>query len=262
MESTLLYDYCCNSTSSLVDSGFKNLTDSPTVRISLQLKHFSLQEDSIQEIIDTNLLQSRYFAVQSLSTPFFRHETQIGELLLYSVRVCLREITLVDGYNDRNLCSFSMVDGFPCLRHDTVVCRNNKYYDICNLSSSGSHHTECSVTRSIQEYDFTLIRNSYFISTYMLCNTTVLTSYNVCTSNGVKCLCLTMVYVTHNSDNWRAGHHVFFPILFLFDDSFVIKRDKMDRTAILGSDNLSCFMINLLVDSNHHSHLEKLGNNV
>ena len=58
MECTLLYDDSCNSTSTLVDSGFKYLTYSPTVRISLQLQHFSLKKDCIQEIVNTDLLQS------------------------------------------------------------------------------------------------------------------------------------------------------------------------------------------------------------
>ena len=140
MESTLLYDYCCNSTSSLVDSGFKNLTDSPTVRISLQLKHFSLQEDSIQEIIDTDLLQCRNLAVEGLTAPLLRHETDVGELLHDTLGIGIGKVALVDGDDDGDLCGHCMVDGLPGLGHDTVIGRNDQNDDIGYLSTACPHH--------------------------------------------------------------------------------------------------------------------------
>ena len=51
---------------------YENLTNCTAVRICFELKHFSLQKNSIKKIIDTFLLQCRDAAVKSLSTPFLR----------------------------------------------------------------------------------------------------------------------------------------------------------------------------------------------
>ena len=91
----------------------------------------------------------------------------LGEILLYSVRICPRLIHLVYGYDDRNSGSLCVAYGFHRLRLNAVVCRNYEYCNIGYVSSAGTHGRKRLVTRSIQEH-YLLSVDSYLGSTYVL----------------------------------------------------------------------------------------------
>jgi len=62
-----------------------------------------------------------------------------------------------------------MVDGFNCLRHNSVVCRYNKDNDVCNTCTPCSHCCEGLMARGVHKYDFLSIYVDH-IGPYMLGN--------------------------------------------------------------------------------------------
>ena len=47
-----------------------------------------------------------------------------------------------------------MSNSFQSLRHNTIICSNYKNYNICYLSTTGTHHCKCFMSWSIKESNF------------------------------------------------------------------------------------------------------------
>jgi translation initiation factor IF-2 len=56
-----------------------------------------------------------------ISVPFIRHETVIGQLFLYKIRVGVRSVDFIKRDNDGNPGGARVCDGFPRLGHDAVI---------------------------------------------------------------------------------------------------------------------------------------------
>ena len=156
-ESTALNNYRRNYTTALINAGFENLTFCTTIKCSLKFKHFCLKKNSIKKIINTHFLFSRNMNVLCISTPFFRSKSLFRKLSLNTIWICFWFINLVYSNNNRNLCILSMSNSFKSLRHYTIICSYYKNYNICYLSTTGTHHSKCFMTRCIKECNITLI---------------------------------------------------------------------------------------------------------
>ena len=152
-----------------------------------------------------------------------------------------------------------MVNCFKSLRHNTVICSNNKNNDIGNLSTASTHHSECFVTRSIKEGDFSLLCRN-LICTDLLSNTARFSCNHVCVTDCIKSLCLTVVNVTHNGNNRRTRTNTFFVSGIAFDNGFVIQAYQVNFTVIFRSKNGCSITVNALVDGYHHTHAHQFCN--
>ena len=65
------------------------------------------------------------------------------------------------------------------LRHHIVIGCHNDYGNVSNLSTAGTHGSECLVTRSIQECYVTAIFQLNIIGAYVLSYTAGLTGYYI-----------------------------------------------------------------------------------
>ena len=75
-----------------------------------------------------------------------------------------------------------MTDSFHCLRHNSIIGCNNKYYDISNLCTPCTHCGKGSMTWSVKKGNlFAIHLNS--ISTYMLSYSSKFTIYYIGFSN-------------------------------------------------------------------------------
>ena len=63
-----------------------------------------------------------------------------------TIRIRCWLIHLVYRNNDWNFCCFCMVNRFNCLRHDTIICSNDKYCNICDKCTACTHRRKCRVS--------------------------------------------------------------------------------------------------------------------
>ena len=171
IESTVLYKKCCNRTSALIKLCFNNNTLCGSVRISFKLTHFCNKVDGFKKFVDTHLCFSRNRNADNIAAPFFRNKLVLCELLHNSVRICTLFIHLVDGNNNFYTCCLCVIDSLNSLRHNTVICGNNKNGNIRAHCTSCTHCGKCGVTRCVKESNNLFIRSYYLISTDSLCNT-------------------------------------------------------------------------------------------
>ena len=155
------------------------------------------------------MFKSRNIYKLCFSTPFFRSKIKVCKLSHNIFRFSIRLITFVNCNNNRNFCIFCMVDSFQCLRHNTIVCCNNKNNNICYLSTTGTHHCKCFVSRSIKECNVPPFCVN-LVSTNFLCNSTSFSCCNICITDSIQCLCLTVINVSHNCNDWRSDSVSFF----------------------------------------------------
>ena len=155
-----------------------------------------------------------------------------------------------------------MVNCLYGLGHDTVVCSNHKNDNICQLGSTGTHHGECGMTRGIQEDDIALVRDVDLVCTDMLGDSSELACDDVCRSDCIKELGLTMVNVTHDSDNRSSRDQILLGILLTSNDCLIIEVHKMHGASVLLSDDCGCVTVNALVHADHHTHAEQLGDDL
>ena len=72
-------------------------------------------------------------------------------MTFYPLRVCPRQVNLVDGYNYGHLCGLGVVHGLKGLRHDPVIRSDDQYGDVGDLGAPGPDGSERRVARSVQE---------------------------------------------------------------------------------------------------------------
>ena len=203
----------------------------------------------------------RYRYEDRASAPVFRNQFILGKFLFYSFYICTWFIDLVDCNNDLNACCFCMADCLNSLWHNTIVCSNNKYCDICGVCTTHTHSSECLMSRCIQECDLLSVDLNNRC-TDVLCDSTSLTSGYMGITDCIQKGCFTMVNVTHNADYRRSGNHcrlVFF--LFFqkfFDNVYFFFRFCND--IVIQCDLLSFFKVDLMVYSYHSSFQEQFLN--
>lgn len=105
-----------------------------------------------------------------IAAPFFGNQVVVGQILFNSFDVWRRLIDLIDSNDDRNAGCLGMVNGFDCLRHDTVVSSHYEDRDIGRHSASCTHSRESFVAGRIEEGDIAVI-DAHFIRTDVLGDT-------------------------------------------------------------------------------------------
>src|SRR5574344_767538 len=88
--------------------------------------------------------------------------------------------------------------------HDIVIGSNNDNRNICNLCTTSTHSGKRLMTRSIKECDTASILKLNIVCTDMLCDTSGLTGDNISLTDRVKQRSLTMVNMSHYSNDWSA----------------------------------------------------------
>ena len=109
-------------------------------------------------------------------------------------------VHFVNSHNNRDICCFCVVDAFNGLRHNTVICSNNKDRNIGYHRTSGAHGSKGLVSRCVQESNRTAVDLNR-IGSDMLCNAARFTGSYICMTNIVKKRCLAVVNVSHNNND-------------------------------------------------------------
>ena len=120
-----------------------------------------------------------------IAAPVFRNEFMFCKLLFNMVGVSSRAVHFINGYNNRNLGCFGMVNSFDSLRHNTVIGSYNQNRNVGYLRTAGTHCRKRFVARGIKEYNlFALIVN--LISTNVLGNTACFAACYIGFADSVK----------------------------------------------------------------------------
>ena len=181
----------------------------------------------------------------------------LGQLLFNVIRICARTVDFIDSYNDRYLCSLSMVDSLDGLRHYTVICCYNQNCNVGYLCAAGTHSGESLMARGIQEYNL-LALVVYLISTDVLGNTAGLAGSNVGFTDSIQQGGFTMVNVAHNGNNRRTRNAFFRRIVNLGNLCWILFRCLLPNLyAEVVADKLCGIEIDILVDGNHYAQHEQ-----
>ena len=152
-----------------------------------------------------------------------------------------------------------MTDGFDGLRLDAVVSSNDQYSDIRCMSASGTHCRECFVSRCIQEYDLLTIDFNFGCTDVLSDPSGFLGSY-VRFTDRIQQGRLTVVNVTHNSDDRSSRLQIFFFIFEGFDSFlfclFLDLADSHLQTHFFSQQHY-CIFIQILVYVSHNAHLHQ-----
>ena len=138
-------------------------------------------------------------------------------------------------------------------RHDRVVGSDDDNRNIGNLSTTGTHSGKRLVTRGIEECNPTAVLKLNIISTDMLGNTTSLTSDNICLTDIVEERSLTVVNVTHHSNDRSTANEIILVILCLLNSLLYLSTYILGSESELLSNDVDCLSVETLVDTYHHT---------
>ena len=139
VQSTFTYQNGSNRTTTFIEEGFDNRTARHTFTYRFQFQNFRLQQDSVQQFIDTSTRFRRHMYELAFTAPLFRQDAVLGEFVLNAIRIGFWFIDLVHCNHHRNLRRFRVLDCFDGLRHYAVVGSNNQDYDVRCLRTTSTH---------------------------------------------------------------------------------------------------------------------------
>ena len=252
-----MYQYGSNRAAALIQLCLDDGAVSRQIRVSLQFLHFSNQQNHFQQVADTGFLMCGNRNHNGVAAPILRNELMLCQLLFNVIRICARTVDFIDSYNDRYLCSLSMVDSLDGLRHYTVICCYNQNCNVGYLCAAGTHSGESLMARGIQEYNL-LALVVYLISTDVLGNTAGLAGSNVGFADSVQQGGFTMVNVAHNGNNRRTRNAFFRRIVNLGNLGRILFRSLLANLyAEVVADKLCGIKVDILVNGNHYAQHEQ-----
>ena len=125
------------------------------------------------------MLLCTYFNADNIAAPFFGNKPVLGKLLLNAVGISSVLIDFIYRNNYADACRLGMVDCFDRLRHDSVICGNNKDCNIRYLSAARTHRSKRFVTGRVEKCNLTAV-DVYHIRTDMLRDSARFTCGYVC----------------------------------------------------------------------------------
>ena len=261
-QSTVRYQYRSYITTSLVKWRLDNRSRSVTVRVCLQVEHFGFQQYLFQQIFHSHTFLGRDILWLILTTPFFNKVIHSSQFFFNLIRICSRFIHLIDSKHNRYTRRHCMVDGLLCLRHHVIIRRYNNNRNIRYFRTTGTHSGKRLMSRSIKECNTATVFQLHIVCTDMLCDTSGFTGNHIRLTDIVKQWSLTMVNMSHYSNN-RSTRLQIFRSIFFFHDSLC-----HFRTYIFGLETkffghqIDCFRIQTLVDRNHDANTHTSSNNL
>ncbi len=174
----------------------------------------------------------------------------------------MRLVDFVDGEDNGNACSRCMVDSLDSLRHDVVVGGDDDDNNICHLCATGTHSGECLVTRSVEEGDMTSVSHFDAVGADVLRDAAGLAGYDVGVADIVEQRRLTVVDMTHDRNDRRTGHEIFFFVFFLMNGIRYLSRHIFGAETELIRNNVDGFGIETLVDRHHDTEIHTRGDDI
>ncbi|CAB4876852.1 unannotated protein [freshwater metagenome] len=258
-----------DGSASLVEFRFDRDTAGVPVRVRDEVEtRVGREKHRVEQVVDAVAGESRDVDEDRVSTVFFGHESILGQLLanLGGVRAFL--IDLVDRNHDGNVRGLSVVERLDRLGHDSVICRNHENRYVGDLSTTSTHGGERLVSRGVNEGDGTfvaLVLGPHLVGTDGLGDSAGFARGNIGATNRIEKSGLTVVDVSHNSDNRRANNEVVLVFLCIKVDVkrvedflvFVLGAHDLDLVTKFGTENLEGSGVERLGRRRHLAELEQ-----
>ena len=104
-----------------------------------------------------------------------------------------------------------MVKRFNGQRHDSIICSNNENCNVSYLCTTSTHSGKGLVTRCVDKGDCTvdaIVIMVNLVRTDVLRDSAGFTLNDLSLTDCIKERCLTVIDVTHNSDNWWTSNEI------------------------------------------------------
>ena len=207
-----MYQHRGHGAASPIQLSFQNYPGGRTIRCGLEFLQVSHQADHFHEQVQIRLLLGRNIHEHRSSTPVFRHQAAVRQLLLYPIRQCVGLVDFVYCDNDWHFGCVGVVNGFERLRHHTIIGGHNQHNDVGGLGSARPHAGKRLMARCVEKYDLAaecrrlLVQDGYLVSANVLGDATGFASGHVGQSDGVEQRGLAVIYVAHDGNHRRTGY--------------------------------------------------------
>ncbi len=153
LQRAALHQHGRDRTAAAVEPRFDHGAFGRTVRIGLEVEHFGLQRDHVEQLVEIGLFLGRDFDFEHVAAERFDLDFVLQQFGAHALGLGVGLVDLVDGDDDRNLRRLGVVDRFDRLRHDAVVGRDHQHDDVGDLGAAGAHRGEGGVAGRIDEGD-------------------------------------------------------------------------------------------------------------
>ena len=134
---------------SLIELGFDHDALGGAFIVGFEILHVGHEKHHFEKLLDALMFECGNRYADGIAAPFFGNQVVVGKVLFDGFDIGTGFIDLIDGNDDGNTGSLGVVNGFDCLRHDTVVGRHHENCDIGGHGTSGTHGGEGFVARRI-----------------------------------------------------------------------------------------------------------------
>ena len=123
------------------------------VRVGLEIEHFGLQRDRLEQLVEIGPLGRRDFDVERLAAHRFDQHLVLQELGAHALGLASGLSILLIATMIGTLGRLGVVDRLDRLRHDAVVGRHHQHDDVGHLGAAGAHRGEGGVAGRVDEGD-------------------------------------------------------------------------------------------------------------
>ena len=159
LQGATLHEHGGHRATALVQLRFNDKTTGLTVRVGLEVKHFGLQQNGFQQLVEVGALECRNFNVENVAAHAFHHQVVLQQISAHAGGVDVGLVHLVDGNNDRNTCRLGVVDRFNRLRHHAVIGSHHQNGNVGGFRTTRTHGGEGFMARRVDEGDETTRRS-------------------------------------------------------------------------------------------------------
>ena len=218
LERAFLHENGCDRTTTDVEVRLEHNALGSGIGVSTKLFDLGDQQDLIEQVIDTNVLQCRDLLGDDVATEGLCNQVMLGELCEHPCWVRIFTVDLVDRNDDRHFSGLGVTQRFNRLWHYAVVGRYHQDDNVGRVRATRAHCGEGLVTRGIDKGKGVILADR-LIRTDVLGDAAGLAVNDVGVADLVEQLGLTVIDVAHDGDNrwtqWQiASRSRFFGDLF------------------------------------------------
>ncbi len=152
LERAALHEHRRDRAAADVESRLDDRAGGLGVRIRAQVElGVGDEEDALEQIVEVFLLLRRHARDLCRASPLLGLEPVGGEVGEHAVGICVGQVDLVDGDDDRHVRGAGVRDRLFRLRHHAVVCGDDEDGDVGHLRAAGAHRGERLVARRVEE---------------------------------------------------------------------------------------------------------------
>ena len=252
MERAFLNQHGGDRAASAIELRFDDRTARGARRICLQLHHVGLQQDHLEQLVDSGAGAGRDRDGYDVTAVILRHQADLRKPLLDVVNICVGQIDLVDGDDYRNLRGAGVIDRLLRLRHHAFVGSHHQHDDVGDLRAARAHRSERFVTGSIDERNRPPVGLDG-VGADVLRDSAELARRHVGVPNRVEQRGFAVIDVTHHGDDRRPRDHLADDgfLRRLFDRGLGIERNVLDAVAELTREQRGGIDVEHLVERRH-----------